>query len=137
MRLLSMMVAMAGVAMAEPHPRLLFPSSMEEGVKQRIAADPLAGKSEGWPALDAGALAYLADRGILCLGIDAPSIGSVRFETAMATYTAGAAKGVVFLEGLTGLGQLPEKGAYLLFAPIKLRGSRTTYGRALALLTHP
>ncbi|MEK7949928.1 heparinase II/III domain-containing protein [Luteolibacter soli] len=35
-------LACAGVAMAEVHPRLLFPAAMEGEVKQRIANDPLA-----------------------------------------------------------------------------------------------
>jgi hypothetical protein len=36
------LMAMAGGAMADPHPRLLFPAGREAEVKARIASDPLA-----------------------------------------------------------------------------------------------
>jgi hypothetical protein len=42
MRWICVWLAFAGVAMAEVHPRLWFPESMEGEVKQRIANDPLA-----------------------------------------------------------------------------------------------
>ncbi len=42
MRFFRVMMALAGVAMADPHPRLLFPAEREAEVKARIAADPLA-----------------------------------------------------------------------------------------------
>lgn len=38
------LMAMAGGAMADPHPRLLFPAAKEAEVRARIAADPLAAK---------------------------------------------------------------------------------------------
>jgi hypothetical protein len=42
MRFLWTTMVMTGVAMADPHPRLLFPAAMEAEVTARIAADPLA-----------------------------------------------------------------------------------------------
>ncbi len=42
MRILGVMMALAAAAMADPHPRLLFPAAREAEVKARIAADPLA-----------------------------------------------------------------------------------------------
>jgi hypothetical protein len=42
MRFLRVMMVLTGVAMADPHPRLLFPAAREAEVKARIAADPLA-----------------------------------------------------------------------------------------------
>ncbi len=42
MKFLRVMMALSGVAMADPHPRLLFPAGREAEVKARIAADPLA-----------------------------------------------------------------------------------------------
>jgi hypothetical protein len=42
MKFFRVMMALAGVAMADPHPRLLFPAEREAEVKARIAADPLA-----------------------------------------------------------------------------------------------
>ena len=42
MRILAVMMALAAVAMADAHPRLLFPAAQEAEVKARIASDPLA-----------------------------------------------------------------------------------------------
>lgn len=42
MKFLRVMMALTVVAMADPHPRLLFPAEREAEVKARIAADPLA-----------------------------------------------------------------------------------------------
>ena len=37
----------------------------------KCAADPLNGKSEGWPVPTAEAMIYLAEKGVKCAGIDA------------------------------------------------------------------
>ena len=37
--------------------------------------DPLNGKSEGWPAVSAEAVVYLAEKGIRCVASDAPTLG--------------------------------------------------------------
>ena len=42
MRFLVCLMALTGIVLAEPHPRLLFPPGLEAQVKARIAADPLA-----------------------------------------------------------------------------------------------
>ncbi len=98
-------------------------------------AAPLEGKSEGWPALSPEAIALLAERKIRCLGIDAPTAGGVDEEAALMTYWAAAKHDLLLVEFLTGLGAVPEKGAYFLFAPVKIKGLRAGHGRALVL--HP
>jgi kynurenine formamidase len=93
---------------------------------------PLNGRSEGWPAPGPEAIAYLAERGIRCIATDAPTIGGVDPQQALWTYWALGGRGMVAVEYLTQVGQLPER-AYFLFAAIKLRGCHGAHGRAIAL----
>lgn len=98
-----------------------------------VFAAPLAGKTEGWPAPDAAAVAFLAEKGIRCIGTDGPTLGGVNRENALMTYWMAANKGILPVEFLTNVGTIHDKPAYFLFAPIKIRGTRGGYGRALAL----
>jgi kynurenine formamidase len=96
-------------------------------------AAPLAGKSEGWPALSPGVVALLAERGVRCTGMDTPTAGGVQREVSLMTYWAAARHDMLLVEFLTSLGQVPEKGAWFLFAPVKIEGIRSGHGRALIL----
>ena len=93
---------------------------------------PLQGKSEGWPAPGPEAIAYLAEKGIRCVGTDGPSLGGVNPQKALATYWALGTRGMVGVEFLTHVGEVPE-GAFFLFAPVKIRGCHGGPGRAIAL----
>ena len=95
-------------------------------------ADPLNGKSEGWPAPGPDAIMYLAEKGIRCVGTDGPTLGGVDPKRALMTYWALGSKGMVGVEYLTNVGALPEK-AYFLFAAPKVRGGHGGPGRAIAL----
>jgi kynurenine formamidase len=95
-------------------------------------ADPLNGKSEGWPAPGPDAIFYLARRGIRCVGTDAPTLGGVEPGRALMTYWALGSKGMVGVEFLTNLADLP-KDAYFLFAAPKIKGCHGGPGRAIAL----
>ena len=92
---------------------------------------PLNGKSEGWPAPGPDAIVALAEKGIRCVGTDAPALGSVDPKQALMTYWAMGGKGMIGVESLTNLGKLPE-GAIFLFAAVKLRDCHGGPGRALA-----
>ncbi len=94
--------------------------------------DPLNGKSEGWPAPGPDAILYLAKKGIRCVATDAPTLGGVDPKRALMTYWALGGKGMVGVEYLTHVGQLPKQ-AYFLFAAIKIRGCHGGHGRAIAL----
>jgi isatin hydrolase len=96
-------------------------------------ATPLAGKSEGWPALSPEAIALLATRGVRCAGIDAPTAGGVQRDASLMAYWAAAKQNVLLVEFLIGLGTVPKKGAWFLFAPIKIEGIRSGHGHALVL----
>lgn len=93
--------------------------------------DPLNGKSEGWPAPTPEAIAYLADRGIRCVATDAPTLGGVDEQQALAVYWLLGSRGMVGIEYLTNVGKVP-KGAYFVFAAPKLYGAHGAPGRALA-----
>ena len=95
-------------------------------------ADPLNGKSEGWPAPGPEAIMYLAKKGIRCVGTDGPTLGGVDAKRALMTYWALGGKGMVAVEYLTNVGALPEK-SYFLFAAPKVRGGHGGVGRAIAL----
>ncbi len=99
----------------------------------RLMADPLAGKAEGWAAPDADVIAYLAGKGVRCVGTDGPSLGGTDAENALAVYWLAATRGMQLVEFLTNLGSLPQQDAFFIFAPIKLKGSHGGYGRAVAL----
>ena len=94
--------------------------------------DPVNGESEGWPAPGPSAIVYLAQRGIQCVATDAPNLGGVDPKNALMTYWALGSQGMVGVEFLIGVGQLPEQ-SYFLFAPVKIRGCHGGPGRAIAL----
>lgn len=95
-------------------------------------ADPVNGKSEGWPAPDARAIQYLAGKQIRCVATDGPSLGGVDPKEALKTYWMLGTKQMVAVEFLTNVGSLPEN-AYFLFAPIKIRDGHGGPGRAIAI----
>ena len=94
--------------------------------------NPINGLSEGWPAPDAEAIQHLAKRGIRCVGTDAPTLGGVDPKQALFTYWMLGTQGMVGVEFLTGLGQLPAKAVFF-FAPVKIKGCHGGPGRAIAL----
>jgi kynurenine formamidase len=98
-----------------------------------VFAAPLAGKAEGWPALTPEAIAFLAEKGIRCVGTDGPTIGGVDRENALMVSWLAGTKGILAVEYLTHLSEIHEKPAHFLFAPIKIQGLHSGYGRALAL----
>ena len=73
----------------------------------------------------------MARKGIRCVGTDAPTLGGVDAKRALMTYWALGSKGMVGVELLTNLGSLP-KGAYFLFAAVKIKGCHGGPGRAIA-----
>ena len=95
-------------------------------------ADPINGVAEGWPALTPAAVMYLADRGIRCVATDGPTLGGVDPDNALKTYWALGSRGMVAVEFLTNLADLPEK-SYFLFAPVKIKGCHGGPGRAIVL----
>lgn len=99
----------------------------------RYGENALVTRTEpGWPAPTAEAIGRLYDRGVRCVGTDGLSIGPA--DNGAPTHLAGLSRGMVFVEGLTGLRQLPARGAWFLFLPIKLVDGSGAPGRAIAVL---
>lgn len=97
-----------------------------------VWSDPLAGKSEGWPALGPDAVVYLHSKSIRCVATDAPDLGGVNPRQALMTYWALGSRSMVGVEFLHHVGQL-SSGGYFLFAPLKIRGCHGGPGRAIVL----
>jgi kynurenine formamidase len=94
--------------------------------------EPLNGVREGWPAPGPESIAYLASKGIRCVATDAPSLGGVEPKRALWTYWSLGSNGMVGVEFLTNLSNLPP-GAYFLFAAGKIQGCHGGPGRAIGL----
>ena len=94
--------------------------------------DPLNGRSEGWPAPGPEAITYLATKGIRCVATDGPTLGGVEPKRALMTYWALGSRGMVGVEYLTSVDRIP-RGAYFLFAAMKIQGGHGGHGRAIIL----
>jgi kynurenine formamidase len=86
----------------------------------------------GWPAPCVEAIDYLYDRGVRLFCTDAPSIGAVEEPASM--HRAGLERNLLYVECLANLGELPPRGAYFLFMPLKIANSSGGNGRAAALV---
>lgn len=92
---------------------------------------PLVTRSEpGWPAPDVDAMRVIIDSGVRCVGTDGASMGSA--DNGAPVHQLGLAAGVVFIEALAGLDQLPVRGATFCFAPLKVARGTGAPGRAFA-----
>ncbi len=108
--------------------RKLLPGPEGTGLWQ----DPLAGKAEGWPAPTADVVVYLKSKGIRCIASDAPDLGGVDPKRALMTYWALGSREMVGVEFLVNVDKIP-RGAYFLFAAIKVRDCHGGPGRAIVL----
>ena len=86
----------------------------------------------GWPAPRADTVVLLHERGVRCVGIDAPSIGAA--HDGAPAHQEGLSRGLRYVELLTGLDRLPPRGAYFIFLPARIGGATGGPGRAIALL---
>ncbi|MER7394109.1 cyclase family protein [Streptomyces sp. NPDC000151] len=92
----------------------------------------VTGRAPGWPAPDVAAMELLLDRGVRCVGIDAPSMGAA--HDGVPVHVRGLSAGAVYVECLTGLDRLPARGAWFCFLPLKVEGGTGAPGRAVAFL---
>jgi len=94
---------------------------------------PLVTRTEpGWPAPDVDAMGLIMDRGVRCVGTDGASMGSA--DNGAPVHQLALSAGVVFIEALAGLDQLPVRGATFCFAPVKVGRGTGAPGRAFAWL---
>jgi len=92
----------------------------------------VTGEYPGWPAPAPETAIYLHEQGIKTVGIDAPSIGSA--HDGVPVHQEGLGRGMRYVEILTNLGELPVRGAFFIFMPLKVANSSGGPGRAMALL---
>ncbi len=78
------------------------------------------------------AIRYLAEKKVRCVATDGPTLGGVEPRRALMTYWAMGSAEMVGVEFLTNVGQIP-KGAYFLFAAVKIRDCHGGPGRAIVL----
>jgi kynurenine formamidase len=97
---------------------------------RHYAEHVLKGTTPGWPAPNVECVLALADRGVSCIGIDAPSIGPV--QDAAPVHIEGFRRGLLFVEGLAHLAELPVAGSFFMFLPLKIARSSGAPGRAVA-----
>lgn len=103
---------------------------------KRFLADPVDGKTPGFPDPHPDCLRYVGGRGVMHMGTDSPSMGPLP-ELANLTHVAGLEHGGIFTEGATRLGELPVTGAfYCMLSPKHVNGA---YGeaRAFAIVGNP
>ena len=84
------------------------------------------------PAPGPRTIEYLYSKGVRHLGLDTYGIGLLQDDAA--PHWASLGKGMVVTEKLCNLGQLPARGAYFLFLPIKVEGVTGGPGRAIAIV---
>jgi isatin hydrolase len=88
--------------------------------------------SPGWPAPSPETAVYLDEKGVKTLGIDAPSIGAS--HDGVPVHQVGLGRGMRYIELLTNLDELPVRGAFFVFLPVKVARSSGGPGRAIAFL---
>ncbi|MDH7498827.1 MAG: cyclase family protein [candidate division NC10 bacterium] len=96
----------------------------------RLVADFMSGKAEGWPAPSADFCDYLAKKGVRNLAMDVPSAGGEDWYEA---HVVGLGKGMIYVECLVNTADLPNTGAFFIYLPPKTIGSGQA-GRAIAIL---
>jgi kynurenine formamidase len=92
----------------------------------------VTGRRPGWPAPDVATIELLISRGVRCVGIDAPSLGPA--DDGRPVHVAALRTGAVFVECLAGLAQLPPRGAWFCFLPLRVEGGTGSPGRAIAFV---
>jgi kynurenine formamidase len=91
---------------------------------------PFGGQAPGWPAPTEEVVIYLHDKGIETLVSDVPSLGAT--DDIQSVHWAGLGRGMVFIENVTRLQDLPPRGSYFIFLAPKITRSSGCFGRAMA-----
>jgi kynurenine formamidase len=97
------------------------------------ALDVVQGRCAGWPAPSVETIGRLyEERGVRTLATDGCSVGSS--HDGFAGHYAGLGRGMAYVEGLAHLEELPARGSYFVFLPVKVAGSSGGPGRAVGIL---
>jgi isatin hydrolase len=85
-----------------------------------------------WPAPSPATMELLRDRGVRCVGTDSASMGPA--DEPAPVHVVGLSAGMVFVECLGRLRELPARGATFLFLPVRMAEASGGPGRALAFI---
>jgi len=105
----------------------------------RLAWDPLVGGNvPGWPAPTPNAVEYLAEKGVMHLATDGPSMGPIGHmwegkPMAQMTHVKFLEKGGSWTEFCRNIGQLPARGAYFISLSAKVVDMSGGLTRAIAI----
>lgn len=86
----------------------------------------------GWPTPGIPALAHLLDRGVTTIGLDGVSVGAA--HQGVPAHVYGLGRGMMYVELLANLNQIPPRGAFFMFLPLKIQGGSAGPGRAIAFV---
>lgn len=86
----------------------------------------------GWPTPGIPALQLLLDRGVTTIGLDGVSVGAS--HDGVPAHVFGLGRGMLYVELLANLRELPARGAFFIFLPLKIQGGSAGPGRAVALV---
>jgi kynurenine formamidase len=96
----------------------------------RLVADVLGGKAEGWPSPSAELVDYLVKKGVMNMAADIPSMGGEDWYEA---HVRGLGQGMIYIECCMNTADLPNTGAFFIYLSPKTIGSGQA-GRAIAIL---
>ena len=77
-------------------------------------------KGPGWPTPGIPALQLLLDRGVTTIGLDGVSVGAS--HDGVPPHVFGLGRGMMYVELLANLKEVPPRGAFFIFLPIKIKG---------------
>jgi isatin hydrolase len=100
--------------------------------RQYVQRPLVLADTPAWPAPSVASIELLHARGVMCTGTDAASMGPA--EDGRPAHVAGLSTGMVFIECLCNLRELPARGATFVFLPLKIGGGSGGPGRALAFV---
>jgi isatin hydrolase len=86
----------------------------------------------GWPAPDVAAAQHLHAKGVRLLATDGTTMGPA--HDGAPVHWWGLGNDMLFVEGCTGFEQVPARGAWFVFLPVKVTGSSGGPGRAVAFV---
>jgi kynurenine formamidase len=89
-------------------------------------------KGPGWPTPGIPALQLLLDRSVTTIGLDGVSVGAS--HEGVPPHVFGLGRGMMYVELLANLKELPARGAFFIFLPLKIQGGSAGPGRAVALV---
>jgi isatin hydrolase len=99
-------------------------------IGERYVASSLAGTEPGWPALHPFTIERAAYRGVRLIGVDTPSLGAT--HDPLPPHRAALSRGIVVVENLTRLSDVPDDALFMFF-PLKIANGSGAPGRAIAM----